>query len=361
MKHRVQTTILTIGIIAVAMYVGYAIGRSENQSTADEGEDAGTEVTPTAKVKLATVKQIAMDETTIAYGSVRPLPESVTTVSLKFEAVAVGVPVTVGQPVKKGDALAVMVAAPEAALSLLEAKDAEDAATQDLAQAEKRLNMKLGTEGELINAQTAERAARTRLANLERRSIGKKAINATEDGIVSQVYVRPGQMVSAGDPIIQIAPMSHIGVVLGVEPIDVSKIKIGQEVRLFAVEGATRDPVIGHIRVVSQVIDPEIRAIDVYADVDAPMPFPIGMRIRGEIITDRRTVTAVPREAVRPDGDRMVLFTVEQQKAIRQEVEIGLDDGVSVELIGNRIPAGKKVAIQGVSVLEDGMSVKAAK
>ena len=359
MKHRIQTTILILAIIAVAAYVGFAIGKSVSRPTADSSEEAKTAITPAAKVKLASVQQIEMDRTVTAYGSVQPFPESVTTLSLKFDAVAVTVSVSMGQSVKKGDTLAVLVAAPEAALALLEAKDAKDAATRDVTQAEQRLKMKLGTAGELINAKSAERAARTRLANLEHRSIGKKTITATEAGIVSAVYSRPGQTVSAGDPIVQIASFSHIGAVLGVEPVDISEVKIGQQVRLLAMEGTAQQPVDGHIRFVPQVIDPEIRTIEVVVEFDTPLPFPIDMRLRGEIVTERRKVTAVPREAVLPDGDTMVLFTVENHKAVRREVTVGLDDGVRVELVESALPPGKKVAVKGNSVLENGMSVEA--
>jgi membrane fusion protein (multidrug efflux system) len=361
MKRSVQTTALALAIISAAAYLGFVLGKSRNEVEEDEnGTVLGEELSPVAKVKFGAVRQVEMEEKVVAFGSVRPLPEDVRTFSLKFDASVAGVSVVEGQAVEKGATLAVLTAAPEAALALSEARDAEDAAVRDLEQAKKRIEMKLGTAQEMITATAAERAARTRLSNLERRAIGKKTISATEDGIVSKVYVGAGQTVASGSPIVETVPMSHIGIVLGVEPSDILKISVGQEVRLSFPDTPDQGMITGHVRLVTRTIDPDSRLVEVFVDVADPSALLMDVHVKGEIVTAKRKVTAVPRNAVLPDGDAEVLFIVKNGKAARLEVKTGLDDGSIVELQGNALGIGQKVVVEGNSVLEDGMSAEAA-
>jgi RND family efflux transporter MFP subunit len=359
MKRLFHSTFLAFAIVSAAAVLGFVLGQSRNKVEDPNGEVLGEEISPTAKVKLAQVQQAEMEDKVVAFGSVRPLPDQARTFSLTFDASVASVSVVEGEAVKKGQTLTVLTAAPEAALALSEARDAEDAATRDLEQAEKRIEMKLATAQELISATAQERAARTRLSNLERRSIGKKTITAPEAGIVSKVYVGRGQTVAAGSPIIETALTSHIGIVLGVEPTDISKVAIGQEVRLSFLDSQGPGTVIGRVRLVTQTIDPDSRLVQVFVEVSDPSTLLVAAHVRGEIVTDKRSVTAVPRNAVLPDEDAEVVFTVKNGKASRLEVKTGLDDGSLVELQGNNLRPGQKVVVEGNSVLEDGMSVEA--
>ena len=69
---------------------------------------------PTVRVRTAAVKPHALRETITAFGVVRPNPESQTTKDANYTAFVTRVDVTLGQPVKKGDALLELRTAPSA-------------------------------------------------------------------------------------------------------------------------------------------------------------------------------------------------------------------------------------------------------
>ena len=82
-----------------------------------------------------------------------------------------------------------------------------------------------------------------------------------------------------------------------------------------------------------------------------------GMFVEVTLIVERRTeVPVVPREAVTERGGTKVVFIVEQQKAFRREVTLGLGDDDIVEIRGG-VEVGERVVVRGLETLTDGTNV----
>lgn len=78
-----------------------------------------------------------------------------------------------------------------------------------------------------------------------------------------------------------------------------------------------------------------------------------GMYAYGKVIIERPDVMAVPVSALVYSGDKTFYWSYEDGKAMRTEVQTGVNDGQWVEVTNRlRIPAGAKVEINNVSLKE---------
>jgi len=120
----------------------------------------------------------------------------------------------------------------------------------------------------------------------------------------------------------------------------------------------------GWIERVSPTVDPASGNFRVTARLEtgeAPDRLLPGMLVRLDIVTERHPSSlVVQKRAIRREGDRSVLFVVEDGVAHQVEVEEGFPDGDDVEVItvGERALApGEPVVIVGNRDLEEGMEV----
>src|SRR5258708_39898963 len=73
------------------------------------------------------------------------------------------------------------------------------------------------------------------------------------------------------------------------------------------------------------------------------------------------TALIVPRNAVLPDGDAQVLYTVKDTKAVRHEVKLGITSADRVEVLAEGLKQGDAVVVSGNYELADGMAVQIEK
>ena len=139
----------------------------------------------------------------------------------------------------------------------------------------------------------------------------------------------------------------------------------------------------GELQLVSPSIDPQSGSFRVTVKLGAPIPdagssadpqsgssalagqaharlLP-GMLVRLEIVTERHPgAIAVPKRALRREGDQNLVFVVEDGHARRVEVDEGFADDEAVEVVargGKRIAAGAKIIVIGNRELEEGAEV----
>jgi len=329
-----------------------------SRSDRAEGKSEQQDVNTVAKVKLGCVQPATMHKTITAYGNVIATPENSRISVVPFESQISGVMVTTGQMVSSGTVLMEVEPSHEATLQLEEARNAQRTAATDVEQVQKRLELKLGTNQELIQAQQALAAANARFENLQSRGIGHTQIKAATDGVVSRIDVQPGQIVPAGSPLIEIAGEDKLEIRLGVEPADAAQLRTGLTAEIHNVTIADSNIVNGQIRLISHRIDPSTRLVDVYIAMPGRCLLPLDTYVCGKIIETSRQTLAVPRSAVLTDGEHYSVFGIKDGKAVKYTVTTGLEDNTQVEIITDQLKPNDPVVIEGNYELEDGAAVQ---
>jgi membrane fusion protein, multidrug efflux system len=323
--------------------------------TDEKAEQADTNAV--AKVKIVPVQLTTMNKMVTAYGNVVVAPEFTRVSAVSFESKVSRVMVTPGQMVASGAVLMEVEPSPEAMMQLDEAKNAQKTAAMEVEQVKKRLDLKLGTNQELIQAQNTLELAQAKLANLERRGTGNVQVTAQVDGLVSQINAQPGQIIPAGSPLVQIAASDKLEVLLGVEPADAAHLQTGLSVEIRNVNAPEPNCITGQIRQVSQRINPTTRLVDVIVTMPPKCPLMLDTYVSGKIIVGSKQALVVPRSAVLIDGEHYNVFTVKDGRAVKVTLSVGLENNSQVEVITDQLKADDPVVVEGNYELEDGMAV----
>ena len=117
-----------------------------------------------------------LTENIAAYGSVIPAPGAVQTVSVPFESQVMQIMVSNGQKVSKGNDLLKIKPSPDTALQLEQAVQALDLARQSLQFVERKFELKLATNDQVLQARQALQQAQLRLESMKKRGVGAPRI-----------------------------------------------------------------------------------------------------------------------------------------------------------------------------------------
>lgn len=398
-------------IAASAAYVGFLSGREASPGAGGE-EAKDEEKAPVAKVQVAPARMAAIGKTIIGYGVVRAAPEAVHVFSVPFEVRVRHFQVTPGQAVAAGTVLLEVDPSPgtllqvqqarssvesatrklaqakhAAALQLREARATRESAAKLLAQMQRRMEMKLVTSQELLQAQqdlelaqlrlesieklatTAEilqaqqdlQLAELQLASLEKLGIGKPPVHTEMAGIVSNLIAQEGQIVPAGGPLIELAEEQRIEVRLSVDPGDAADLRVGQPILIASVNDKDAKPIEGRLRLITRRVNPASRLVEVFVSLPPDTRWLLESYVRGRATVNEKQALVVPRSAVLPEKEKRVLFTLKDGKAVEHEVETGLENAEVVEIKGADIKAGDAVVVEGNYELEPGMAVEIEK
>ncbi|MFA0965047.1 efflux RND transporter periplasmic adaptor subunit [Roseivirga sp. BDSF3-8] len=133
------------------------------------------------------------------------------------------------------------------------------------------------------------------------------------DGAITKVEVKTGQYVQPQMEMFEIVNTEHIHADLMVFEKDVHKVSEGQTVR-FTVENLPGRELMAEIYSVGKKFEQDPKALHVHAEIknESRRLIP-GMYVRGEILTDSVTTTALPKEAITREGDDYLAFMAQQE------------------------------------------------
>jgi membrane fusion protein (multidrug efflux system) len=319
----------------------------------------GDETKPVAQVEVVPIQRKSISEKLTAYGSVVAQPGKTHFVAISFESRVQHILVSPGQLVKQGDTLLEVQGSPTSLLQLHQAEGTAQEANKELDQAKKRFEMKLATNQELNQAQKAAYDADLQLESLKTQGVAAdNKIRSDITGIVAKVDVEDGQVASAGSPLIELIATGDIEIKLGVEPEDVSKLQLGQRVGISLVNDPAASEIEGTVRLVTQRVNPADRLVDVFVSVPPGTKLLLAAYVRGEIIIASRETLVVPRDAVLPEDGSHTLYIVQDHRAMKKTVEVGLQTDSQVEVIDPELRDGDQVVTVGNRELADEMQVK---
>jgi RND family efflux transporter MFP subunit len=218
---------------------------------------------------------------------------------------------------------------------------------------------------ELARRETTLKAAQAQLeqAQAQLASQGNQArytrLVADVSGVVTAVEAEPGQVVSAGTPVVRIAVDGPRDVVFSVPEDKVAAIRAGSEVNVKA--WASELQLAGRVREVAATADPATRTYPVKVSLQGETQPPLGATVT--VIPQALSmagipVIKVPTSALRQEGQGTAVWVVDKASMTvkSQPVQVATADGNDA-VIGAGLQPGMAVVSAGVHVLSPGQKV----
>ena len=333
-------------------------------------EEARVEPEIVRPVKVAVVGEQARGRALIYSGVVRPRIES----DLGFRVpgkivertVNVGDPVRVDQVIARLDDTDLVLAENSARAAVAAARSRRDVASDNLERGKVLLPKTIITQAAYDTRRNEFDAAVSALDAAEAQSrqasnaVGYAALKADKAGIVTAVLGEPGQVVSAGQPVIRLAQAGETEIAVFVPEQDSGQLTIGQQAKISLWAGP-RLSFEGRIREIAGQADPASRTYAVRITVSGPPPIMrLGMTASVTLrIDDESAAMVVPLTALTESEGSSAVFVVDPARKAVRKIEVtvaGLaDDGVR---IAKGLHPGDLVVVAGVQFLRDGMRVR---
>lgn len=277
-----------------------------------------------------------------------------------------------GQRVKAGQVLAQLdpqdyrLAADASRAQLAAATTNRDLAAADFKRYSELKAQNFISGAELERRESTLKSAQAQLdqAKAQLASQGNQAAYTTlvadVSGVVTAVEAEPGQVVSAGTPVVRIAQDGPRDVVFSVPEDKVAAMRLGSPVAVHA--WASDKPLQGTVREIAASADPVTRTFAVKVGLDAGEATPaLGTTAyaRPQSLAHGSTpIIKLPTTALRQDGNTSAVWVLEPTSmTVRsQPVQIATADGNEAVISSGLIP-GMQVVSAGVHVLSPGQKV----
>lgn len=281
-------------------------------------------------------------------------PEGMQVVSASVDGRVVSLTRNLGQPIERGDTLALIEGAEAASLNAeIEAARARlTLADANLSRERRLFRERVSPEQDLISARTAaiEAAIALRLAQQRVSAVGRGggalnriAISAPLSGHVVARNVTLGQTVTAGTELYRVANLEQVAVSLALSPTDAGKVRPGSQIEIASGERKSA----ARINFVSPILDEETRLARVIAIIDNRA----GHWRVGEPVTASIQVSGssgpsllVPQDAVQSIEGRPTVFVRTDHGFMATPVTLGAPNGsnivVTSGLKGDELLAG---------------------
>lgn len=368
------------GVFGAALAVTFLAGCS---SSPDHGSGAAASVSnlrltkeQRAHIQLYTVVPVAYRQTIEAPGTVDFDNDQATSVVSPFTGPVSRILVALGQPVAKGQPLAVVESADFASAVGAYRKAVVTAANaRRLANADRDLAAHNGiSERESAQAQTdAASAEADRNASLQalismgvdRGTIARAlagspiagtaaVIRAPVSGIVAEKQVTPGQLLQAGSTAaFTVANLSQVWVLAQLDPSNLAEVGVGDVARIDPRNGT--GPFHGTVQNIASAVDPNTRAV--VARIVAPNP---GGLLKKQMYVDvsvesgrLTTGLLVPVSAVLRDDENLpfVYVALQDGSFVRRHVSLGYRDSHNYQATSG-LESGDRIVANGAIFLQ---------
>lgn len=275
------------------------------------------------------------------------------------------------QRVKAGQLLATLeaqdlqLAADAAAAQSLAARSQLEVAQADLARLQTLRALNFISAAELERRQAGLQAAQAALEQAQaqaqalRNQLGYARLLATASGVITAVEAEPGQVVSAGQPVLRLAHDGPRDAVFAVAEQTAMTLRVGQPMQ--ARLASTGQPLAGRVREIGASADPVTRTYTVKLALDSAQDLPLGATVH--VIAEpqgagRAKVLRVPTTALHQAGGvtSVWVFDPVSSTVQAQAVQLGPLDGDEVVVTAGLQP-GQQVVVAGAHVLAAGQKV----
>jgi len=206
-------------------------------------------------------------------------------------------------------------------------------AGREAAQAQARGNHPDGVETRLAEARRAQARAGLDLAAAKQ---GNTVIRAPADGVVVRKRVEPGDIVTQGKVLFELAADGETQIVLQVDEKNLGRLALGQKAGVLA-DAYPAQAFEAEIFHIAPAVDAQKGSVEVKLRVPAPPAFAKpDMTVSVEIrVGQRASALTLPSEAVHDlAGARPWVLVVEAGRAARRDIRLGLVGTGTVEVTG---------------------------
>lgn len=336
--------------LVLALSIGAAAAESSTVSTS-------TGPTSTAVISTAAIRRGQLSRPLTLYGTVVPATGSTYTITLACDAVIDRWLLPVGAPLPGNTILGEAHLTAEAAAVRSEALANEAVAQEDLRLLRARLELKLATQAELVQAESAAHIATVRAAAWRTRCPDEHITFVTPvAGTLLATTVTQGQIVSAGTPLAVVATGAQEAR-LGIEPDDARALTSGTPFTVVV----SRQPDV-HLApsaasMISALIDPDTRLLTVLVPIGQGQ-VAFGSGLSATVERQGPVGLLVPRAALVSSDAGWCVFIITDSVAHAVAVTITAEYGAEAVIAGENLAPEQLVAVHGSSVVSDSMRVQ---
>ena len=210
-------------------------------------------------------------------------------------------------------------------------------------------------EGTLASANAQLESAKAQLESIET-TLADAKVTSPIDGVITSLNVEEFNMVSSSTIPVSVADLSSMKVNVSVSEQVINSIEPGQSVDVI-VNAVSSEPINATINSVSPAAN-MTGTYDVEIEIDnTDGNYKGGMVCQVSFVKDKKEgVTVVPRNSVvTKDGENYV-FVINENKAEKRIVEMGIESGDYVEILSG-VSEGESVVSKGQTYLNDGDEV----
>ena len=219
-----------------------------------------------------------------------------------------------------------------------------------------------------LNAVTKEqelKAAAGQLASAKGKYLGAQAqlsyseIRSPIDGVITDRPLYPGEMATAGTPLLTVMDTGAVIAKAHVPQADAALLKLGDKGAIAA--AGVDDSIEGKISVVSPALDPNSTTVEVWLEAKNPKrELKPGTSVR--LVVTARTIKdalVVPANAVitAQDGSSAVMLAGSDGRAHQKPVKLGVRQGDDVQILEG-VAEGERVVSNGAYGLPDNTKIK---
>lgn len=333
----------------------------------ETARDIGLTLQPTSQMTLA--------ETVTVDGLVDVPPTRRTVASAQLSGSIAGILVDRGQKVRAGEVLAEIVSQDflnlqldflrahldselqqEIMSNLGEARDA--VSRRRLWEAENRLTLAHGLRENIRQRLATAGITEEQLTRLvtTRILLATLPVRSPIDGVVVDFDKVPGQVVQPDESVFEIHDLSQAWVLGFVSERDLSRVKVGQTVRVRFVADAA-EVVTGTLVRSGSAVGREDRTLSVWIELGQMPQVPLQHNMLARLTIETGTIPpqlALPHEAIVREGTRSYVFVQEANGTFeRRIVVLGRSDDKAVEILSGLVP-NEMVAVSGAIALQTG-------
>ena len=306
---------------------------------------------PPAMVRVAKVQLQDIPAVTEVTGTVRPVQRA--TIAAKIMGTITELPVTLGQPVQRGDVLLKITAA-EISARVLQAQAQNNQAQRDLARERSLLTQNASTPDMVkgLEDRVAMTGALVREAEV---MFGYATITAPFDGVIAGKPVDVGSLAAPGMPLLEIEGADAFEIQAGIPDSMASHLQVGAE--LTVVVPAANASFHARLTELSSAADAQAHTVPARIEVPATVKVRSGQFARVQVPGAPTRALLVPATAVTTLGQMDRVFVAVDQRAVLRLVKPGARRGDQVEILSG-LAAGEMLVINPPETLREGQPLE---
>lgn len=245
------------------------------------------------------------------------------------------------------------------------AQSAADLAARELSRAERLQAAGALSDRDLENARRADLSARSMLDDAKARlSQAEKARDAANvlapyDGVVSERFVNPGDIVNPGAPLFAMVDPTTMRLEAAVPASELAMVRVGAPVR-FTVTGYAGRTFEGRISSVNPQADPQTRQVRLFVRIpNTGQRLVAGLFAEGRVASETRQTLTIPALAVDERGLQPQVVRLKNGMTERIAVTLGARDGATGRVeITDGLATGDTVLVGAALGITVGSRVK---